>query len=65
MHRQVGTPSFADALVPAQVGHSAQLEHVDVMLDWEPVAEVVDDIYAAAEGRPSYPPLLLVKVLLL
>ena len=65
MHRQVGTPSFADALLPAQVGRNAQLEQVDAVLDWEPVAAVVRDLYAAPEGRPSYPPLVMVKVLVL
>ena len=34
-------------------------------MDWERLAVVVRDIYAAPEGRPSYPPLLMVKVLLL
>ena len=65
MHRQVGPPSFADALLPEKVGRNAQLEQVDAVLDWEPVAAVVRDIYAAPEGRPSYPPLVMVKVLLL
>ena len=65
MHRQLGTPSFADALLPEQVGRNARLEQVDVVLDWDRLAEVVRDIYAAPEGRPSYPPLLMVKVLLL
>ena len=65
MHRQVGTPSFADALLPAKVGRNAQLEQVDAVLDWEPVAAVVRDLYAAPEGRPSYPPLVMVKVLVL
>lgn len=65
MHRQVGTPSLADALLPAKVGRNDQLEQVDALLDWEPVAAVVRDIYAAPEGRPSYPPLVMVKVLVL
>ena len=64
MHRQLDPP-FADALVPAKVGRNAQLEQVDAVLDWEPVAAVVRDIYAAPEGRPSYPPLVMVKVLVL
>jgi len=65
MHRQLGTPSFADALLPAKVGRNDQLEQVDAMLDWAPVAAVVRDLYAAPEGRPSYPPLVMVKVLVL
>ena len=65
MHRQLGDATFADALVPAKVGRNARLEQLDAVLDWDRVAAVVDDIYAAPEGRPSYPPLLMVKVLLL
>ncbi len=65
MHRQVGPPSFADALVPATVGRNDQLEQVDALLDWAPVAAVVRDLEAAPEGRPSYPPLVLGKVLVL
>ena len=65
MHRQLGTPSFADPLVPAKVGRNAQLKHVEAVLDWEAVAAGGGDIYAAPEGRPSYPPLVMVKVLVL
>ena len=65
MHRQLGDASFADALLPEKVGRNARLEQVDAVLDWEPLAEVVSALYAAPEGRPSYPPLLMVKVLLL
>ena len=65
MHRPLGDASFADVWLPAKVGRNARLEHLDAVLDWDRLAAVVADIYAAAEGRPSYPPLLMVKVLLL
>ena len=65
MHRSMGDASLMDALLPAKVGRNARLEQLDTVLDWDRVAAVVDDLYAAPEGRPSYPPLLLVKVLLL
>ena len=32
---------------------------------WEPLAALMADLHAAPVGRPSYPPLLMVKVLLL
>ncbi|MDE2867874.1 MAG: transposase [Chloroflexota bacterium] len=65
MHRQLGDTSFAYALLPENVGRNARLKQLAAVLDWEPVAAVVGDIYPAPEGRPSYPPLVLVKVLLL
>ena len=34
-------------------------------VDWERLGGVVAGIYASREGRPSYPPLTMVKVLLL
>ena len=65
MHRQVGDASFMDAWLPPQVGRNARLDQLHEVVDWERLAAVVGDIYAAPEGRPSYPPLLMVKVLLL
>ena len=65
MHRPMGNTSLMDALLPEKVGRNAQLEQLDTVLDWDRLAAVVADLYAAPEGRPSYPPLLLVKVLLL
>ena len=65
MHRPMGNASLMDALLPDKVGRNARLEQLDTVLDWDRLAAVVEDIYAAPEGRPSYPPLLMVKVLLL
>ena len=65
MHRSMGDASLMDALLPAKVGRNARLEQLDTVLDWDRLATVVADLYAAPEGRPSYPPLLMVKVLLL
>ncbi len=48
-----------------KLGHNERLERIDAAVDWERLGQVVAGIYASGEGRPSYPPLLLVKVLLL
>lgn len=63
MHREVGQASFAEALV--QGGKNARLEQIAALLDWGSLEALLEDIYAAATGRPSYPPLVLFKVLLL
>ncbi len=51
--------------MPEKLGHNERLERIDAAVDWERLGQVVAGIYASGEGRPSYPPLLLVKVLLL
>ena len=34
-------------------------------VDWDRIGKIVDEVYSAPEGRPSYPPLMMVKVMLL
>ena len=65
MHRQAGQLSLADGLVAAGVGAHARLERIERLIDWTALAAVVAPIYAAPTGRPSYPPLLMVRALLL
>jgi len=63
MHRDVGQASFAEALI--QGGGNRRLERIDGLIDWGGLSGVLGDVYASATGRPSYPPLALLKVLLL
>ncbi len=65
MHRDMGRPSFAEAMVAETLGHNQRLERIDDAVDWERLGQVVAGVHAAPRGRPSYPPLLMVKVLLL
>lgn len=65
MHRQMGAQSEWDRNLPAGVGRNARLERIAALLDWAPLAALVAGIYAKRTGRPSYPPLVMVKVLLL
>ena len=65
MHRQMGRPSLAESLLPQGLGRNERLERIGEEVDWERFAVLVEGIYSAGEGRPSYPPLLMVKVLLL
>ena len=65
MHRNMGRPSLAEALVSETLGQNQRLERIDDAVDWERLGQVVAGVHAAARGRPSYPPLLMVKVLLL
>lgn len=63
MHREVGQASFAEALV--QGGRNARLERIAGLIDWSCLEGLLAGIYGSATGRPSYPPLVLLKMLLL
>ena len=65
MHRNIGQRSMAEAFVPEQIGRNERLGRIAEALDWNRIGKIVDEVYSAPEGRPSYPPLMMVKVLLL
>lgn len=63
MHRGTGQASFADVFVTG--GGNARLERITEMIDWASLERVLSGIYSSVTGRPAYPPLMLLKVLLL
>ncbi|HEX8449276.1 MAG TPA: IS5 family transposase [Allosphingosinicella sp.] len=63
MHREAGQASFAEALVRG--GGNRRLERISALLDWSVLGALLAGIYASSTGRPSYPPMVLFKVLLL
>ena len=65
MHRELGQPSLAESLLPEGLGSNHQLERINDAVDWGRFNRLVEGVYSASEGRPSYPPLTMVKVLLL
>ena len=65
MHRDIGQPSLAEVLVSETLGQNQRLERIAAAVDWDRLGQVVAGVHAAPRGRPSYPPLLMVKVLLL
>lgn len=65
MHRHMGQPALVESLLPKTLGRNERLERIGDEVDWERFGALVDGVYSAAEGRPSYPPLMMVKVLLL
>ena len=65
MHRTIRGQSFIEVLLPDRVGRNGKLERLEAMLDWKELANVVKGIYAAPSGRPSYPPVVMVKVMVL
>lgn len=63
-HRSVGQLGFADGLVSGS-GPRGALDRLGRELDWTGFDELLRPIYGSARGRPSYPPLVLFKCLLL
>ncbi len=65
MRRDLRQMSLADGLVNQRAGRNDWLGEIDKILDWAAIAAVLGKIYSSDEGRPSYPVLTLVKLLLL
>ena len=65
MHREMGQPSLVESLLPEKLGQNQRLERIHQAVDWGRLSKLAAQVYGAPEGRPSYPPLLMVKVLLL
>ena len=65
MHREMGHPGLAESLLPEELGQNRSLESISQAVDWDRFEELTAGVYSAREGRPSYPPLTMVKILLL
>ncbi len=64
MHREMGQPSLAESLLPETLGHNGRLERIKDAVDWDRFGRLLTRVHSAPEGRPGYPPLMMVKVLL-
>ena len=65
MHRITNRASLVEVLLPEGLGRNDRLEKISNLLDWSALEGMLFGVYAAPKGRPSYPPLLMVRVLLL
>jgi transposase, IS5 family len=63
MRRCGASLGFAEALVIG--GGSRRLERIERLVDWPALEGLLSPIYAAATGRPAYPVLTMLKVMLL
>lgn len=63
MRKQSRPASFADLMVVG--GGSARLDRISGLLDWGRLDSLLSDIYASERGRPAYPPLVHLRILLL
>ena len=65
MRRETSDPTFIDVLISRRAGRNDRLERIDRLIDWPQVARILDGIHAAPEGRPAYPPLMMIKIIVL
>ena len=65
MHLETGTRTFADEVVGDDLGRNARLERIHAAIDWDRIGAIVDDLHSSREGRKAYPPLLMLKAMLL
>lgn len=57
--------SLAEALLGRQLGANARLERIDGLVKWYRFEKLLAGLHSAPVGRPSYPPLVMFKALLL
>ena len=65
MHNPLSEQSFVDVMLPEKVGRNEKLERIEAIVEWKRLAKLVNGIYASAVGRPSYPPMVMVKIMVL
>lgn len=61
-HRQM---SIADTMVARRKGQNERLERISKLLNWGRIEQLLGAIYAAGQGRPAYPPLVMLRALML
>jgi IS5 family transposase len=63
--RQMGQLSLADSLAVRKGRSSVTLERLSALVEWSAIAAVVAPLRGSRYGAPGYPPLLMLKALLL
>ncbi|MEH6949983.1 hypothetical protein V4R08_01295 [Nitrobacter sp. NHB1] len=61
-HRSIGQERFGFA---GHTGPASSLDEIGKLVDWCPMAILLDPLYAATKGEPAWPPLAMFKALLL
>ncbi|MEJ1977298.1 MAG: transposase [Acetobacteraceae bacterium] len=66
MKRDIGQGSLAEALVCRSSRRSeGRLDRIAALIDWDAVAAILSGLHPAQTGRPSYPPVVMMRALLL
>src|SRR5690349_18228896 len=64
-HKELGQLGFADHFVEESGRNNELLGKLEGLLDWAALGEAVSGLHGSTMGAPSYPPLVMLKVLLL
>ena len=61
-HRSIGQERFGFA---GRTRRGSSLDELAMLVDWQPIAAILDPLYSTAKGEPAWPPLAMFKALLL
>ena len=56
--------SLADALI-VQHKSLSELDDVHSIINWDEIEQTLSNLYSSVRGTPSYPPLMMFKILIL
>jgi IS5 family transposase len=63
--KQSGQMGFGDLEATGRLSEGHFLKKIDAQIDWRPFQKVLEPLYHPSQGRPSHPPLVMFKALLL
>ena len=63
--KQSGQMGFGDLEARGRVPEGHFLRKIDDQIDWRPFEKVLEPLYHPTQGRPSHPPVMMFKALLL
>jgi IS5 family transposase len=63
--KQTVQMGFGDMEATSRVPDGHFLKKIDAQIDWRPFQKVLEPLYHPTQGRPSHPPLMMFKALLL
>jgi transposase, IS5 family len=61
-HRSIGQERFG---FDGRARPASSLDELGKLIDWSPIAGLLDPLYSASKGEPAWPPLAMFKALLL
>ena len=60
-----GQKGFGDLEATGRLSESHFLRKIDGQINWRPFEKLMEPLYHPTQGRPSHPPLVMFKALLL
>jgi len=63
--KQSGQKGFGDLEASSRLSDSHFLRQIDRQIDWRPFEKLLEPLYHPTQGRPSHPPVVMFKALLL